>query len=81
MEKATLAGIPLNSRSVDISHLPRSVQEFIEEKAKICTPDSIYICDGSEEEYKELLKTLKESGWIQPLEKMQNWYENTIELN
>ena len=57
-----------------MTKLPRSVQEFIEEKAKICEPDSIYICDGSEEEYQTLMKKLQESGMIQKLEKMKNWF-------
>jgi hypothetical protein len=65
--------IPISSRSIDITHLPKGVQEFIEKNAKICQPDRIYICDGSEEEYKELLQTLQDQKWIQKLEKMHNW--------
>ncbi len=67
-----LAGIPVISKSIDLTHLPNSVQTFISEKARLCQPDSIYICDGSEEEYKELLHVLQRDGWIQPLEKMKN---------
>jgi hypothetical protein len=72
--KSSLAGIPLTTRSIDINHLPRTVQVFIEENAKVCQPDSIYICDGSDEENKDLLKILQSEGWIQPLEKMENWF-------
>jgi phosphoenolpyruvate carboxykinase (GTP) len=49
------------------------VQEFVEEKARLCQPESIYICDGSEEENKMLTQTLVEAGMIQRLESMQNW--------
>ena len=54
--------------------LPKSVQDFVDEKAKICQPDSIYVCNGSEEEYQRLLKILQDSGMIQKLEHMKNWY-------
>jgi phosphoenolpyruvate carboxykinase (GTP) len=60
--------IPIESHSCLISKLPISVQDYIEEKAKICQPDSIYVCDGSEEENKSLLNLLEKDGWIQRLE-------------
>ena len=60
--------VPRSSYSCNMTRLPKSVQMYIEEKAKVCQPDNIHICDGSEEEYQLLLKTLQESGWIQKLE-------------
>ncbi len=65
---------PIYKSQADLTHLPHTVQEFIEEKSKICQPDSIHVCDGTEEEYKWLLKTLQDAGWIQKLEHMNNWY-------
>ena len=65
--------MPVSSLSVDINHLPKEVHDFIEEKANLCEPDAIYICDGSDEEYKALLKILQDNGVIEKLEKMNNW--------
>ena len=60
------------SKMENISKLPCSVRKYVEEKAEICQPDAIYICDGSEEENQNLLKVLQESGSIQKLDKMKN---------
>ncbi len=59
--------------SCHMSRLPKALQDYIEESALLCQPDSIYICDGSLDEYSKLLQSLKESGMIQPLEAMKNW--------
>ncbi|WP_439709767.1 hypothetical protein [Thermoclostridium stercorarium] len=40
----------------------KKLQAWIEEVAKMCQPDDIYICDGSEEENQRLLNELVESG-------------------
>lgn len=68
----TLVEIKLAQKSCcfncNIKKLPLSVFEYIEEKAKICQPSSIHVCDGSEEEYKGLLKILEEQGSIKRLE-------------
>jgi len=40
----------------------KKLQAWIEEIAKMCQPDDIYICDGSEEENQRLLDELVESG-------------------
>ncbi len=54
--------------SCNIKKLPASVFEYIQEKAEICQPDQVHVCDGSEEEYKGLLKILEEQGSIKRLE-------------
>ena len=54
--------------SCNIKRLPLSVLRYIEEKAQICEPDKIHVCDGSEEEYKDLLKILEDQGSIKRLE-------------
>ena len=53
--------------------LPPGVQEFVNEKARICEPDSVYICDGSDDEYQWLLNGLRKAGCIQKLDHMENW--------
>lgn len=65
--------MPVSSLSVDINHLPKEVHDYIEEKANICQPDAIYICDGSAEEYNSLIKILQENKMMQRLEKLDNW--------
>ncbi|KAF6025344.1 hypothetical protein EB796_016343 [Bugula neritina] len=42
---------------------PKSAQ-FLEEKAAICQPDNVYICDGSDEENHSMIDTLLENGMI-----------------
>ena len=64
------------AKTTDVSKLaklPPSIKRFIDEKASICEPENIYVCDGSEEEYQHLLKVLQEGKWIQKLDKMKNW--------
>lgn len=57
----------------NMTKLPKCLQEFIEEKARICQPDKIHICDGSQDEYIALLELLENNGSICRLEKMENW--------
>ncbi|OQB15666.1 MAG: Phosphoenolpyruvate carboxykinase (GTP) [Firmicutes bacterium ADurb.Bin193] len=40
----------------------KKLQEWIDEVADLCRPDSIYLCDGSEEENNRLLKEMVDSG-------------------
>ena len=40
----------------------KKLQEWVEEVAKMCQPDQIYWCDGSEEENERLLKLMVDSG-------------------
>ena len=61
------------SSGVSMADLPKSVQEFVSEKAKLCQPDSVYVCDGSPEENTWLLSVLQKTNWIQKLDHMNNW--------
>jgi phosphoenolpyruvate carboxykinase (GTP) len=54
----------------DIKH-PK-VKAWVEEVAKMCTPDSIYVCDGSQKEYDTLMKKLVDGGLATPLAKRPN---------
>ncbi len=40
----------------------KKLQEWVDEVAKLCQPDQIYWCDGSEEENQRLLKLTVDSG-------------------
>ena len=60
-------------RQLNLNDLPKSVKDFVDEKAKICQPDKIYVCDGSEEENNHFLNVLEQEGSIIKLDKMENW--------
>ena len=48
------------------------VKAWVEEVAKLTEPDSIYVCDGSQEEYGRLMQKLIDSGMATPLKKRPN---------
>ena len=45
-----------------LSCLSDSVSRFVLEKAQICEPDNIHICDGSEEENRKMIDILLTQG-------------------
>ncbi|XP_048205613.1 phosphoenolpyruvate carboxykinase, cytosolic [GTP] [Perognathus longimembris pacificus] len=52
--------------------LPRAVREFVESHGRLCEPDAIHICDGSEEENQRLLARMQEEGVLKKLRKLHN---------
>ncbi len=54
----------------DIKH-PK-LKAWVEEVAKMCQPDSVLVCDGSQKEYDTLMKKLVDSGLGIPLKKRPN---------
>lgn len=64
---------PLSTVGLDRSSLSPRIQEYIREQEKVCQPDRVYVCDGSETENKALLDKLEKDGRIQKLEKYDNW--------
>ncbi|XP_060563855.1 LOW QUALITY PROTEIN: phosphoenolpyruvate carboxykinase, cytosolic [GTP]-like [Ruditapes philippinarum] len=62
----------------NINRLPTRVRYFVEENAKVCQPDTVHICDGSEKERELLYYILQRDGTIKPLPKYENcWLANT----
>jgi phosphoenolpyruvate carboxykinase (GTP) len=58
------------------------IKEFVQKNADICTPDSIHVCDGSEEENSKLLKELQSAGMMKKLPKYENcWLARTDPLD
>lgn len=57
----------------DLKSLTQEVRYFIESTAKLCQPAKIHICDGSEEENKNILDLMVEQGMIKKLKKYENW--------
>jgi phosphoenolpyruvate carboxykinase (GTP) len=41
--------------------------QWIEEIARLCKPDNVHLCDGSHEEYQEMLRLMIQSGTAIPL--------------
>lgn len=61
-----------------VQKLTPGVQAFVDEAVVLCQPEQIHICDGSDMEYKMLLKLMCESGTIVPLPKYENcWLART----
>ncbi|NXF07679.1 PCKGC protein, partial [Smithornis capensis] len=56
----------------DLESLSPEARNFIETNAKLCQPENIHICDGSEEENKKLLDIMVEQGMIKKLNKYEN---------
>lgn len=72
----TSAATPrLLSTRVELDQLPKSVRQFVEENARLCNPDDIHVCDGSEEENREILDKLQSEGRLVKLTKpgYENW--------
>lgn len=62
----------------DVSKLSPKVSSWIVNCAKVCQPDKLHICDGSEEENKKLVALLQADGVIKPLPKYENcWLAKT----
>lgn len=57
----------------DLSALSPAVKEFLEASVSLCQPDSLHICDGSDEENRAILTQLEEQGMIKKLKKYENW--------
>ena len=54
----------------DIKHA--KVKAWVEEIAKMCQPDDIYVCDGSTAEYDRLMQEMVDAGLATPLAKKAN---------
>lgn len=63
-----------SSKQLDgIKLLNPRVQAYLEEKVKVCQPDNIHVCDGSENEYNGLVKLMMKQGQLFKLPKLENW--------
>lgn len=58
-----------------VPKLAPKVQHFIQEKASLCQPDRIHVCDGSEAENVALLQEMEKEGIaVRVSGKYDNWY-------
>ena len=58
----------------DLAGLNQRLRTYIQDCAAVCRPESIHICDGSEEENRALIAGMEEAGMVKRLTKYQNWY-------
>ncbi|KAK6046342.1 hypothetical protein COOONC_16153 [Cooperia oncophora] len=56
----------------DFASLAPKVQRFVAEKAELMNPAGIYICDGSQKEYDDIVDKLVERGVLTPLSAYEN---------
>ncbi|XP_055891142.1 phosphoenolpyruvate carboxykinase, cytosolic [GTP]-like isoform X1 [Biomphalaria glabrata] len=62
----------------DFNALPNKVRHYVEESVRLCKPDTIHICDGSERENELLTYILQKDGIIKKLPKYNNcWLAKT----
>ncbi|XP_070810721.1 LOW QUALITY PROTEIN: phosphoenolpyruvate carboxykinase [GTP], mitochondrial [Pituophis catenifer annectens] len=62
----------------DLAKLSGRAQEFVEQGVRLCQPDSLHICDGTEKENTKILNFLESEGVIKPLTKYENcWLAKT----
>lgn len=62
-----------NLTSIAGVKLPKKVEQFVQEKAKLCQPDQVYLCDGSQAENDHLLSMMEKDGMVTRLPKYDNW--------
>ncbi|XP_034021868.1 phosphoenolpyruvate carboxykinase, cytosolic [GTP] isoform X2 [Thalassophryne amazonica] len=62
----------------DLAALSPVLREFLEANVNLCQPDSIHICDGSDEENRAILTQLEKQGMMKKLQKYDNcWLART----
>ncbi len=61
----TTASIDISTPSTTIEN--RKLAQWIDTIAQLCKPDRIYICDGSPEEYQEMLRLMIQTGTAIPI--------------
>lgn len=62
----------------DLNRLPHKVRNYVEENARLCRPDTLHICDGSERENELLTYMLQKDGILKQLTKYENcWLART----
>ena len=57
---------PVVSTGIQIKN--KKLALWVEEVARMCKPDSVHVCDGSNDEYQEMLRLMVQSGTAIPLD-------------
>ncbi|KAK7500213.1 hypothetical protein BaRGS_00008436 [Batillaria attramentaria] len=62
----------------DLGSLPNKVRHYVEEHARLCKPETIHICDGSDRENDLLLYVLQRDAILKRVSKYENcWVAKT----
>ncbi|KAL8593090.1 protein kinase C (PKC)-like Pck2 [Nucella lapillus] len=62
----------------ELDRLPGKVRHYVEENARLCRPDTLHICDGSERENDLILYMLQKDNVLKRLSKYENcWLART----
>ena len=61
----TTVTVELNTSRENLQNI--KLAQWVEEIAQLCKPDQVYICDGSSEEYQEMLRLMIQGGTAIPL--------------
>lgn len=56
----------------DAAKLQPKVKAFLEDGVKLCNPDNVHICDGTQPELDHLLGIMQKAGMIKKLKKYEN---------
>lgn len=63
----------------NMNKLGPRVQSYIQEKAALCQPDSVHVCDGSDEENARLMQLMQKEGTaVRVAGRYNNWYANLL---
>lgn len=57
-----------------VSTANKALNAWIQEISDLCKPDSIYMCDGTQQEYDRLIQEMVDSGMATPLKKRPGCY-------
>ncbi|MDR1669018.1 MAG: phosphoenolpyruvate carboxykinase (GTP) [Oscillospiraceae bacterium] len=57
-----------------VSTANKALNAWIKEIAGLCKPDSVYLCDGTQQEYDRLIREMVDSGMATPLKKRPGCY-------
>lgn len=58
----------------NLNAFPATVRQYIEEKIKLCQPDFVHVCNGTEQEARYLTKLMEDQKVLIPLPKYKNCY-------
>lgn len=61
------------SSTASLDRLAPTIRRYVEESAKLCRPERVHVCDGSEAESRALIDTQIAAGRLTKLAKLDNW--------
>jgi phosphoenolpyruvate carboxykinase (GTP) len=62
-----------------LNQLPQNVREYVLKYVTLCKPDSLYLCDGSEEENQRFVDLMVDRNMLEKLPKYENCYLATTD--